>query len=89
MRVTNLCLAHSTHQGILTFIDAAATLDLQVDIPMHMLMRDLILTLHHQESDPKAVILVFLPTYRALELQHRLLTEMKGANSAAGQAADR
>jgi HrpA-like RNA helicase len=42
---------------------------------MAHLVRDLILHLHSTEPDADAVILVFLPTYKALLLQHKLLTE--------------
>lgn len=42
---------------------------------MAYLIRDLILHLHDTEPDPDAVILVFLPTYRALLLQHNLLQD--------------
>jgi HrpA-like RNA helicase len=42
---------------------------------MSQLLRDLLLHLHATETDPDAVILVFLPTYRALLLQHKLLQE--------------
>jgi HrpA-like RNA helicase len=40
---------------------------------MQRLIRDLILQLHQDEPDPQAVILVFLPTFRSLLLQHSLL----------------
>jgi len=45
---------------------------------MQLLIRDLVIHLHHDEPDPDAVILVFLPTYKALELQHKLLSEADG-----------
>lgn len=56
---------------------------------MQELIRDLIITLHQQEEDADAVILVFLPTYRALEMQHKLLNELKSTSGTMGQAAAR
>lgn len=53
---------------------------------MSLLMRDLILHLHSTEPDPDGVILVFLPTYRALLLQHKLLQESTAAAAGSGQA---
>lgn len=64
---------------------------------MACLVRDLILHLHATEPDPEAVILVFLPTYRALLLQHNLLTQpppesasaaVQGANPGGAEALD-
>jgi hypothetical protein len=57
---------------------------------MAYLIRDLILHLHDTEPDPDAVILVFLPTYRALLLQHNLLqdsacTPARGAGHTSAQ----
>eukprot|EP00878_Enallax_costatus_P045707 GHUV01055164.1.p1 GENE.GHUV01055164.1~~GHUV01055164.1.p1 ORF type:complete len:246 (+),score=98.16 GHUV01055164.1:35-739(+) len=66
------------HLGLLQqHKEGAITPQQQVDHPMQMLVRDLIIRLHQQERDHDAVILVFLPTYRALELQHRLLNQLK------------
>jgi len=59
---------------------AAACLVLQVAHAMSVLVRDLVLQLHQIEPDPDAVILVFLPTYRALLLQHKLLLDSAGGS---------
>lgn len=53
---------------------------------MSLLIRDLVLHLHATEPDPDAVILVFLPTYRALLLQHKLLLEATVARTIPGSA---
>lgn len=44
-------------------MSCALAFQVQVGLPMLMLMRDLIVQLHSEEEDEEAVILVFLPTY--------------------------
>lgn len=56
---------------------------------MQMLIRDLIVQLHLDEKDPEGAMLVFLPTYRALELQHRLLQDLADQDTLEGAAAAR
>lgn len=51
---------------------------------MASLIHDLILHLHANEPDPDAVILVFLPTYWALVLQHDLLEASCGLQAKQG-----
>jgi hypothetical protein len=64
-------------------------LSTQVGLPMLMLVRDLVLQLHREDEDAEAVVLVFLPTYKTLELLHRLLTEMAQRGTPEGDAAAR
>lgn len=56
---------------------------------MLMLVRDVVVQLHREEDDADAVILVFLPTYKTLELLHRLLLELAQQNTAEGHYAAR
>jgi hypothetical protein len=56
---------------------------------MLMLVRDLVVQLHRDEEDEEAVILVFLPTYKTLELLHRLLLELAQKDTEEGEYADR
>ncbi|WIA10278.1 hypothetical protein OEZ85_010473 [Tetradesmus obliquus] len=60
---------------------------MQVGLPMLMLVRDVVVQLHREEDDADAVILVFLPTYKTLELLHRLLLELAQQNTAEGDHA--
>ncbi|WIA30335.1 hypothetical protein OEZ86_000422 [Tetradesmus obliquus] len=60
---------------------------MQVGLPMLMLVRDVVVQLHREEDDADAVILVFLPTYKTLELLHRLLLELAQQKTAEGDYA--
>jgi type II secretory pathway predicted ATPase ExeA len=87
-----MCLltCHVAQCTVLLLVNKSVlALCMQVGLPMLMLVRDLIVQLHSEEVDAEAVILVFLPTYKTLELLHRLLLELAQQDTVEGEYAAR